>query len=390
MNQLEYQKQDFMMHIFSDVNQVNVKLVYVDMADGDINAGILLSQIVYWNLPSRETGKTKLRVKKDGHLWLAKRRTDWYEETRLTDKKYDRAIKILEKNKLVEVKNYMFKHKGSDMPSKTPHIRILWDTFLLQYRAILNESLQKAQENEGYPQEENEVIPNETGDQPYSDMDFTERGKSVLPKGEDRFYPNGKIGFTERVTTITENTNKEYITENTDIDHHVSNPLRSDIPIDSNITKLLEEEGQAKKIVFQNEFSKEEIQEAFRFVEPQMINETVRELTSEYNISNHYIARILCYMKMAGLKFVSTSEIVTKLREIEMNNRLDRKGRPIGDESMYVVQGIVLSRRSRKGDNVAYIKEKMKKDKKKKDADKQERSIKRSERAVPFYNWLEQ
>jgi len=47
--------------------------MYIDIAE-DIIAGLLLSQIVYWYLPSKQDGKPKLRVKKDGEYWLAKNR----------------------------------------------------------------------------------------------------------------------------------------------------------------------------------------------------------------------------------------------------------------------------------------------------------------------------
>lgn len=226
---LQFEKERFLMNIFSDVHQVNLKLIYVDMTD-DLVAGLLLSQIVYWHTPSRETGRTKLRVKKEGQLWLAKKRTAWHEECRISPKQYDRAIKILEKMQLVEVHNWMFKHKGDNMPSRTPHIRIKWDIFLLQYRGVLNEQYQKAMdqeeaENESYPQEdinnshiENESIPNKNTDEPYSDMVITERGKTKSPKGKKRSYPKGENVFTQRGTTITETTNKDYYTENTSKD----------------------------------------------------------------------------------------------------------------------------------------------------------------------------
>ena len=79
--------------------QVMVRMVYVDIT-GDLISGILLSQIVYWHVPSRETGKPKLKIFKEGHLWLAKERSDWWAEIRITDRQYDRAIKILIEKKI--------------------------------------------------------------------------------------------------------------------------------------------------------------------------------------------------------------------------------------------------------------------------------------------------
>ena len=62
-----------------------VKRVYIDMA-GDVIAGLMLSQIIYWHLPSSE-GKTRLRIVRDGYFWLAKSHTEWWDECRLTDRK---------------------------------------------------------------------------------------------------------------------------------------------------------------------------------------------------------------------------------------------------------------------------------------------------------------
>ncbi|EJQ77850.1 hypothetical protein [Bacillus toyonensis] len=83
-----------------------VRLAYVDIT-GDLIAGILLGQIVYWYMPN-EQGKSKLRVKKNGEFWLAKSREDWKDEIRITPKQYDRAIKILIEKGFVEVKKFKF------------------------------------------------------------------------------------------------------------------------------------------------------------------------------------------------------------------------------------------------------------------------------------------
>lgn len=132
---------------------IDVKCVYIDMAQGDHVAGILLSQIVYWHLPSRHTDKTKLRVKRDGHLWLAKGREDWHDETRISPRQFDRASKILLNEGLIEKK--VFKFAGNP----TIHIRILQDAFLksLAYHAgaAIDETL--VHENE-FAQENRDMV----------------------------------------------------------------------------------------------------------------------------------------------------------------------------------------------------------------------------------------
>lgn len=139
-----------------------VKKTYVDMT-GDLLSGILLGQIVYWHLPSKD-GRSKLRVQKEGKLWLAKGRADWYDEIRITPKQFDRAIKILVDKDFIETK--LFKFDGSP----TVHIHL-------------------------HPEH---VI----------DSVFPQRSKSILPKGENPFYPKVEIHFDERLKTLTETTTK--------------------------------------------------------------------------------------------------------------------------------------------------------------------------------------
>lgn len=80
-------------------DSIHVKRVYIDMA-GDLAAGVLLSQIVYWHLPNDE-GRTRLRVEVDGYLWLVKGYSDWWEECRLTFKQARRAVEILQGKELI-------------------------------------------------------------------------------------------------------------------------------------------------------------------------------------------------------------------------------------------------------------------------------------------------
>lgn len=79
---------------------------YIDIT-GDLIAGTLLSQIMYWFNPDKN-GKRRVRIYKDGSFWLAKKRDDWYSEIRISPKQYDRAIKILVDMGLVEVKRFKF------------------------------------------------------------------------------------------------------------------------------------------------------------------------------------------------------------------------------------------------------------------------------------------
>ncbi|MED1790637.1 hypothetical protein P4V47_24755 [Brevibacillus laterosporus] len=182
---------------------IDVKKIYVDMAD-DLVAGVLLSQIVYWFLPNKE-GKTKLRVKKDDVLWLAKGRDEWWNECRIKPRQFDTSFKKLEDKKLVEKKT--FKFNGDP----TIHIRILWDNFLPRLQELLYLlQVESAIENEE-KKEKNEIV--ETLDiAGFHEMVKTE----IQPKTLDNtgFHESVKTGsqigendLSKFVKTLTENTN---------------------------------------------------------------------------------------------------------------------------------------------------------------------------------------
>lgn len=105
--------------------KVSYELTYVDMVR-DLKAGLLLSQIMYWFTPD-ENGKSKTRVTYKGRRAIAKARSDWFEEIRMTEKEYDSAIKVLKHYKIVDVVNSMFNSK------RTPFIMINEDIFMALY-----------------------------------------------------------------------------------------------------------------------------------------------------------------------------------------------------------------------------------------------------------------
>ena len=162
-----------------DQDAIKVKRIYIDIA-GDLVAGILLSQIIYWHLPSKRDGQTKLRVKKDGKLWLAKGRDDWWDECRITPRQFDRAIGILVDKGIVEKERFRF---GG---SPTIHIRLVPEV-VMQYI-------------------ENEISG----------------VNSILTKGENPILQNVKMEPDERLKTLTENTT-ENTTETTTLNTYALN-----------------------------------------------------------------------------------------------------------------------------------------------------------------------
>lgn len=99
-----------------------VKRVYIDMA-GDLAAGVMLSQIIYWHLPNDE-GKSRLKVEIEGEFFLVKGYGDWWEECRLTFKQARRAIEILQEKGLISI----FTRKFAGAPRL--HIRLEREAFL--------------------------------------------------------------------------------------------------------------------------------------------------------------------------------------------------------------------------------------------------------------------
>jgi len=108
---------DFLLWEKASRDTIDVKRVYVDIC-GDLIAGIMLSQIIYWHLPDVR-GRSKLRVYKDDKFWVAKEHNDWWEECRITQWQSRRAIKILGDKGLIEKKYFMFNGR------RTTHIRLI-------------------------------------------------------------------------------------------------------------------------------------------------------------------------------------------------------------------------------------------------------------------------
>lgn len=89
---------------------------YIDIT-GDLTAGVLLSQIMYWFDKDSKNECIRTKIKKNGHFWIARRRDEWANEIRVAPKQYDSAMKKLKAKKLVIVEK--FKINGAP----TTHIR---------------------------------------------------------------------------------------------------------------------------------------------------------------------------------------------------------------------------------------------------------------------------
>ena len=109
----------------AETKRVNFEMTYVDMTN-DLISGLLLSQIVYWFSPSKN-GKSKTRVTYKGRKAIAKGRSDWFDEIRISPKQYDKAIKKLKDLGIVDVVNSLFNGM------KTPFIMINEEVFIEKF-----------------------------------------------------------------------------------------------------------------------------------------------------------------------------------------------------------------------------------------------------------------
>lgn len=184
---------DFIAWEKASQDTVDVKLIYIDMVE-DLVAGILLSQIVYWYLPNKN-GESKLRVKKEGQYWIAKKREDWWDEIRISPKQFDRASEILVCKGIIEKKK--FKFAGDPVV----HIRLLFPTFLGLLESVTNSNVQKLT---------GECYKNMT--EQVEDTLFNQKGNFKLPEGEDENTLNNDMKITKEIRSYTKN-NSENSTE---------------------------------------------------------------------------------------------------------------------------------------------------------------------------------
>jgi len=112
-------------------DSIDFKKIYVDIA-GDLVAGLMLSQIVFWYLPDKN-GNSKMRVRKDGYDWIAKSNAEWYDEIRITEWQAPRALNILEEKGIIEKRLYKFNG------APTIHIRLIQGKFMELWEELVHD-----------------------------------------------------------------------------------------------------------------------------------------------------------------------------------------------------------------------------------------------------------
>jgi hypothetical protein len=109
---------------------IGCQKIYVDIAGG-IPEAFILDELIFFTLPRPETGKSGLRVWKDGVLWMAVSRSEWWDRKRLTPKEADGAITRLLNRKLIFKGHFLFNKQ------KTTHLRLNIPLFFKLYSEFL-------------------------------------------------------------------------------------------------------------------------------------------------------------------------------------------------------------------------------------------------------------
>lgn len=111
-------------------DKIEVKRIYIDLNEGNLYDGVIFSQIMYWHGSSRENGKPRMTIEREGNLWLAKGYGDWFVECRIGEATARQCISRIEKRGLIIKKLWKFNN------TPTIHIRIDWDSLEEQLKWI--------------------------------------------------------------------------------------------------------------------------------------------------------------------------------------------------------------------------------------------------------------
>jgi len=113
-------------------DKIGVQKIYVDIT-GDIEAAFVLDEIIFYTLP-RQGGRSGLRVWKEGFLWMAVQRSEWWDRKRLTPRQADTAISKLQEQNLIFKDVYKFNGQT------TVHLRLNSVEFFKRYSEELEKN----------------------------------------------------------------------------------------------------------------------------------------------------------------------------------------------------------------------------------------------------------
>lgn len=180
-SQTSLQKINFMSicdMVDSNTNKISIDRYHIEIM-GDLAGAALLTQLRYWFSPTTKSaikGQTRVGIKREGKLWLAKSDNEWWDECYVTPKQVRRIKAQLVKLGIVEIKTFKFKgaptvHYHLDLEK---YAELYHNQRLKHYEKIIHE-----QEKEAV----NKDLP----------RDSAQRAKSILPKGQNGSCPKGQI-----------------------------------------------------------------------------------------------------------------------------------------------------------------------------------------------------
>lgn len=164
----------------SNTNKISIDKYHIDIM-GDLAGAAFLTQLRYWFSPTTKSkikGNTRVGIKREGKLWLAKRDVDWWDECYVTPKQVRRIKAQLIKLKIVEIR--VFKFSGAPMVHY--HMNLQRYAQLYHDQRVMNAEKESCRQKEREKKDMNRK----------SRRDSAQRAKSNLPKGQDGSCPKGQ------------------------------------------------------------------------------------------------------------------------------------------------------------------------------------------------------
>jgi len=161
----------------SNANKIAIDKYNIEIM-GDLAGGAFLTQLRYWFSPTTKKavkGNTRVSIRREGKLWLAKTDAEWWDECCVTPKQVRRIKAKLIELKLVEIKLFKFQN------APTIHYHLDLERYCELYH---NQRLMNYEKE--IHEQENHDINND------SRRDSAQRAKSILPKGQNGFCPKGQ------------------------------------------------------------------------------------------------------------------------------------------------------------------------------------------------------
>lgn len=176
---------------------LTVQVTYIDFCKGNINAALLLSQLMYWSNKSKNNG------------WVYKSASDWYNELRLKKASLNTAVKTLKNLDIIETK--LKKANGSP----TSHYKIK-DGFIEKFSTFLKDKVEANKQK--INNSEIELSDNEQIESEKTEIEKDSTSQKNILNSENRISENSEnYNIEYNIDYSTDNLNKlssENTTEN--------------------------------------------------------------------------------------------------------------------------------------------------------------------------------